>query len=366
MDKIISFQVIKSEVLGVLTYRGSGLLSDIARISKADVFDQKNNPKGTQRDLNIRHARAAHAYVQGADLAFWPEVVLCCREPKVIEFEPIDEKLGFGHLHINLNEAEKIQNKGKIAISRLDGNHRLHFAAGTDDYEPINRPSSFCLLMGLDPDDEIGLFRDINNNQRRMNTSHLDTIVTRLTPEERLKMENPALYIAKTLGEDPESPFHGRVYEGGKKSAGLHIPLRTLHTGITYLIQKSVKIEQLKDIDAEYLFIRNYWLAVKEWVPGAWEEPSKYLLLRGAGLWGACFLGGVVIDKCLDAGKFSIDEMLEILKSGQEWDWGRDGDFKGYSGRGGADEISNKISREFSTDSGVSIKKLAEKIKSTR
>lgn len=364
MTNLLTFTAMQGEVLGILTYRGLGDLSEIALISEADVFDQKKNPTGTQRDLNIRHARGAHEYVRDNDLAFWPEVVLCCRDSSVLDFELIDEDLSVGTLTVDFDKVRLIQEKGEIAISRLDGNHRLHFADGQEKgYDAIHRSASFCLLMGLGLDDEIRLFRDINNNQRRMNTSHLDTIVTRLTPEERLIRENPALHIAKKLGDDPDSPLHGRVFEGGRKSSGLHIPLRTLHTGITYLRQRSSKIDQLNDIEAEYLFIRNYWNALKKWVPGAWEEPKKYLLLRGAGLWGACMLGGIIIDRCLEKGKYTIQDMLGILNSGLLWDWSRNGDFRGLSGRGGAVEIANRISAEFSSESGVSIRRLAEKIK---
>ena len=227
----------------------------------------------------------------------------------------------------------------------------------------MDRTASFCILLGLSREQEIGLFRDINNNQRRMSTSHLDTIVTRLTPEDRLKVENPALYIAKRLGEDDDSAFAGMVYEGGRKSADFRVPLRTLHSGIRYLRQRSTKIDRLRDIEAEYLLVRNYWQAVREWVPAAWEQPKKYLLLRGAGLWGACFLGGMVIDLCLEKGKYTVSDMLQTLESGTSWDWSRQGDFRGYSGRGGALEIATKVSAEFATESGVSIKRLAEKIK---
>lgn len=178
-------------------------------------------------------------------------------------------------------------------------------------------------------------------------------------------IEEPEHYIAEKLGNDSRSPFYDRVWKGGKRSSQLHIPLRTLKLGITYLRQRSTKINQLHDIEAEYLMIRNYWEAVRKWVPGAWEEPKKYLLLRGAGLWGACMLGGYVIDRCIEQGKHSVEDMLEILQSGKTWDWGRDGDFKGYSGRGGASEISRLVASDLPTESGVSIKRLVERIKSS-
>ena len=364
MNGEVRFPAMRGEVLGIATYRGLGRLSDVARISQPDIFDQKGNPRGTQRDLNVAHARAAHAYVLEHKLAFWPEVVLCCRVPEVLEFEELDGETDSGVLRINLDRVNELRSQARIAISRLDGNHRLHFADGSvEGYDAVERSASFCILMGLSREEEIGLFSDINNNQRRMNTSHLDSIVVRLTPEDRLKVENPALYIAERLGNDAESPLAGLVYAGGRRSADFQVPKRTLQTGIRYLRQRSTKIHQLDDIEAEYLFVRNFWQALRKWVPAAWEQPRKYLLLRGAGLWGACFLGGMVIDRCLEKGQYTVSDILQTLQSGASWDWSTQGDFKGYSGRGGALEIGTKIYAEFATESGVSIRKLAEKIR---
>ena len=79
------------------------------------------------------------------------------------------------------------------------------------------------------------------------------------------------------------------------------------------------------------------------------ESPIVYLMLRGAGLWAICFLGAQVIGHALLQDKYQMDSLLEILKSGREWDWdwNNKGDFVGYSGRGGALEISIKISRHL-------------------
>lgn len=103
MSEVLSFPAMTGEVLGITTYRGLGKLSDIARMSQADVFDQQTNPQGTQRDLNVSHARQAHAYVLENKLAFWPEVVLCCRLAEVLEFEPTDAQMAAGALLVYLD-----------------------------------------------------------------------------------------------------------------------------------------------------------------------------------------------------------------------------------------------------------------------
>lgn len=77
---ILGLPVVRAKVLGVNVYRGFANLADLADISKADIYDQEKNPKGTQRDLSLKHARDAHEYVKNTDLGFWPEVFLCARK----------------------------------------------------------------------------------------------------------------------------------------------------------------------------------------------------------------------------------------------------------------------------------------------
>jgi DGQHR domain-containing protein len=362
MRSVLKIPVIRGQVLGVTVLRGYAKLKDLARMSKPDIYDQKTNPTGTQRDLSPKHAREAYEYVKTHELGFWPEVFLCARDKKVMKYTPSRKGSDIGMLVIDMDRATDPAN---IAISRVDGNHRLHYADGSyAGFSPIEKNVSFCIAYNLTLEEEIVLFRDINANQKAMNTSHLDNIEARLTPEDRLKREEPDLYIARSLGHDPASPLYDCVYEGGKKMAGSIIPLRTLRTGITYMLSRPTKLTALRDADAQYKVIRNYFQAIKKWQPQAWTEPNKYLLLRGAGLWGICFIGAEVIDRVLARGKFRTDEMYRILKSGKDWDWSNAGDFQGYSGRGGALKISNNVTAEFQDESGVSVKALFGKIMS--
>jgi DGQHR domain-containing protein len=329
-------------------------------VSQADVFDQKTNPTGTQRDLSPKHAKDAYIYVKERDFAFWPEVFLCARNPKVISFEHDNNSIRCGTLTI---EVEAICSDSNIAISRVDGNHRLHYAGGQlPGFPAITKEVSFCLAFNLTLEQEIRLFRDINDNQRRMNTSHLDNIESRLTPEEIRKRSDPPLYIAKRLGEDKESPLFDKIYEGGKKPGYFAVPLRALKTGIQYMLSQPSKLTELPSTDVQYKVIRNYFTSIRDWQLEAWKEPTQYLILRGAGLWAVCFIGASVIDKTLSMGKFSPQDMLKVLNSGPKWDWSISGPFAGYSGRGGAVRIRDLVVKEFADQSGISIKALADKI----
>jgi DGQHR domain-containing protein len=354
----LSISVVRSTILGVDVIRGYARLCDLARLSRADIYDATTNPKGTQRDLSPKHAREAYFYASSEKFAFWPELVLNLRDASILTFRP---RTGiFGTAEIDLAKAETSK---KIYVSRVDGNHRLHFADGrSEGYPAIEREVSFCLTVALDRDEEIALFRDINNNQRRMNTSHLDNITLRLSSERQIKQQEPHLYIAQRLASDEDSPLAALIFTGGKKDVTKTIPLRNVKTGIDYMFSRPSRLTAAGDMDAQVQLIKNYFSAVRQWQPDAWDSPKDYLLLRGAGFWAICFLGAEVIDRALADSKYKVKDMLAILQSGQEWNWHRDGDFKGYSGRAGAVEMRDRIAAELEDGSGVSLKNLMSKI----
>jgi DGQHR domain-containing protein len=355
---------VRGRVLGVNVYRGFAKLCELAELSKADIYDQTRNPTGTQRDLSPAHARDAHDYVKNRELGFWPEVFLCARIKTAITFTPFSQEVpDVGFLEFDLKQIRKAK---ATAVSRVDGNHRLYYADGkSDGYSKVEKTASFCLAYDLSREDEIQLFKDINKNQKPMNTSHLDGIEVRLNSEEQLKRRQPELYIAQKLGVDTQSPFSGRIYQGGKKPSGVDIPLRGIKTGIEYMLTRSTQLPRLDDAEAQYRVIRNYFSAFKQWQPKSWSEPKEYITLRGAGLWAVCFIGAHVIDRALLQGKFDADEMLKILKSGgRNWDWSKNGDFKGLGGRAGALEISKKVTAKLQDEEQMSTKQLFEKIMS--
>jgi DGQHR domain-containing protein len=358
---VLRYPAVRAKVFGVNVYRGFANLADLADISKADIYDQQRNPKGTQRDLNTAHARDAYEYIKTRDLGFWPEVFLCARKKDVLTFHPASPEVpDLGILEIDVRAAKE---GAGMAISRIDGNHRLHYGDGKQSgYSRIEKLVSFCLAYDLTREEEILLFKDINVNQKRMNTSHLDGIEVRLTPEEKLKHRNPDLYIAQRLSHDSASPFHGRVFEGGKKPVGVDIPLRGLKTGIEYMLTRSTQLPRLEDAGAQYRVIRNYFDAVKKWQPKAWESPKEYMMLRGSGLWAICFIGAQVIDRTLLQDEFKATEMLTILRSGKDWDWSKKGDFIGLGGRAGALEISIRVTSKLQDERRMSTKQLFDKI----
>ncbi len=355
---MLSIDVIESTVLGVQVVRGFARLCDLATISRADIYDAQKNPTGTQRDLSPKHARDAYLYVRQEDLAYWPEIFLSARDTTVWNF--VSQGDGRGILTIDMR---KITETSDICISRVDGNHRLHYAGGNfDGYPPLTNVVSFCLAINLSLESEIKLFRDINNNQRRMNTSHLDNIKIRLTNRSELATRDPKLYIAKRLAEDEDSVLKGLVYTGGASDVAKVVPLRTLKSGLEYMFSRPTRLTAIDDIDIQIKVIKNFFTAMKRWEPSSWASPRQHVMLRGAAFWGVCFLGAEIADRALARGKYKAEDMLAILRSGRNWNWSNGGDFSGLSGRGGAVRIRDMIVAELAEEETVSLKSLMKQI----
>lgn len=358
-----AFPVLLGTVLGHQAYRGFGALADISRISRADIFDQDQNRQGTQRNLSLTHARRAHQYVQGTSKAFYPEMILNIRDKSYIKFQALSEQSGtkFGLLKLvkDPNTTEK------IVISRLDGNHRLWFADGHQNgFDPITRQVSFCILALADLDTELELFRDINDNQMGMNTSHLQNITARLLGDKALKVQKPALYIVQKLLKEKSSPLKGLVHEGGKaqnKATLTGLTIANLTSSVSDMLARSAKLPQFPDADAQYKVIENYWTAVKRWVPKAWTNPKEYLIFKGVGLYAISYVGIEIIDRALLKGKFTSNDMYHYLKQ-MPSEALLSGQTLPYAGRGGGRKMANDLITNLGEDGEMSLTALQKVI----
>jgi DGQHR domain-containing protein len=253
----------------------------------------------------------------------------------------------------------------KIVVSRLDGNHRLWFADGHEkSMDPISRPVSFCLLAIEDLDKELALFRDINDNQMGMNTSHLQNIQARLLGVQLLKVQNPALYIVQKLMKDKGSPLYKRVHEGGRVQKGATLSgltISNLTSAVGDMLSRSTKLAKFADADAQYNIIKNYWIALKSWLPGAWDSPRDYAIFKGVGLYAISYVGIEVIDRALMKGKFTSEAMLVYLKQ-MPSEQLASGGTAAYAGRGGGKKLANDLIANLEEDGQVSLVKLQKLI----
>src|SRR4029077_13148448 len=126
-------------------------------------------------------------------------------------------------------------------------------------------------------------------------------------------------------------------------------------------LTRSAKLGQFPDADAQYNVIKNYWNALKGWLPKAWNRPQDYAIFSGVGLYAISYIGIEVIDRSLMKGKFSSDDMLEYLKQLPS-DSLASGGTAAYSGRGGGRKLANDLIANLEEEGEVSLSKLQKLI----
>lgn len=375
--------------LNLLVLRGFAHLDKLACVSAPDVYDMQGNPTGTQRPLDMSHARACRDYAIGADAVpaeqdprFFPEILLNARDLSVIELYNVedpselyeidsfidDEEVPslFVGVRVLLSGMEFPPPKLSPQISRVDGNHRL---AGVDESlaqsasESSNGESDYpqvpySLLIGLDPKQEAKLFRDINGEHKGMDVTHLDQIVLRTTDPEVLKADPKKLplWIADQLAQ-PGRAFEDMVFRGGAKE-GLKqsgeqrpVKLNSLKTTIGQQLKAAQKVNtHLTNPDALLEVLDNYWKAVRAVFPDAWHNRRDFILLQAIGLGAFAKFGGSILTTAFEAERVEQRDFEDYLRPVKEKVSLARTEYPGIAGAGGADEVLKRLLRASEPD----------------
>ena len=370
----LDFLAVRSTNLDTQCYRGTAPLAELAIVSKADVFDQDKNKEGLQRDLSPGHASSAYEYVSRDAIKekprAFPEVVLNVRDQSVLRVEEVEGDKGSVRL---IFDVDAIRRANAVKVSRVDGNHRLYYAAGDERHKPVYLPAPFQIHIGLNKDQETGLFVDMNANQKGLNTSHLSWLVNRLTEEEVEMKSHPERWIAIRLAQDGLSPWHGIIHMGGAKAGAREqeltrlVNLKSLEGGVKRTLTKSAYIHDLTDIKAQYVLIRLFWQAVKEVFDQEWASPKEFLVLRNLGVVSLSTLAGTIIDRCVARQAIEVADMARYLRQCKgTWNWSADatGDrsVSGMSGNRAALIIAGRMAEDLSEDDGVNFGELTRQL----
>lgn len=339
--------------LNLLVFRGSAPLDVLAAISAADTYDYYENPLGTQRALKPKHAKDCYEYAIGSldvdstsDPRFFPEVLLNVRDVAVLEMtdpESPGELLEIdstadgqeyeGRLlraRVALDRLQVPKPKYQPQISRVDGNHRLFQTDRVLDdlrlgnVEEGEFPSvPFSLLVGVNPESEAVLFRDVNGRPEKMDTTHLENLEGRIIPEETLKKVDLPRWVSRKLVEEGRA-FHRMVFmggstEGAKREGGGKMPpikLNSLKGFIKTQLDKAPTVmATLKDDDPDTILqlVDNYWKAVAEVFPEAWSDRNRYILLQAIGMNAFAQLGGKFMEEALAVQQGKVEHFVAKL-----------------------------------------------------
>ena len=393
-DKIVIRNCVIGHNLNLVVIRGFAKMDVLAAISAADVYDQVDNPLGTQRDLAPSHSQQVLEYAlesldsdSGTHPRAFPEITLNVRDVSLLDIvepatgEELDPQaltdLGEGQIADLKIETSRIvlQNEKDSrdpAISRVDGNHRLSkvrdaLENGEEDFPTV----PFAMFIDLSTDQERALFKDINGNQMKMQTAHLAQIEHRLQKDQLiLDDKKRSLYIAMQLTE-PGSAFAGMVFHGGsktgvKRDTGSVPPIRL--NALQGAIQQSLSLMRPLEMQLVYagdaeanqvseegvlmltILLDRFWTAVSNAYPEAWQDRKGFVLLQAIGLNAFSRLAAEVISRAADDGKTEQADFNLVLEHiAKKVPLDRDL-YPGLAGLAGARVLADKLAAALDQD----------------
>lgn len=300
MDEV-KLQVVEGKAGSYPVLMGSGPLSTLDGISFVDQFIMETED-GVQRPLDKRHAKDFRKYIEQAlkgGRVTAPPLILSLRE------------------ELNLQDGQLIVPNKKEALARLDAQHRM---ALTGD---LDVPMPFVIYYDLSPKEEIEIFTTINDNQKGLQKSLVDShrLALAKAPQDQI----PHIAIAAQLNKDANSPWFEAVNTGGVSAKGTpgskrKITLRTFQEANRVLT--SGPRCQNAEYDKKYEVVRNFWQAVANTFVDAWTNSRKHLLVKGVGIAALADLGKYIIEECLSKEDVSVIAMSKYLEKLGGFDWG--------------------------------------------
>lgn len=235
-------------------------------------------------------------------------------------------------------------------MAQVDGQHRLGFLQDS----PIEFP--FMTFLGLTVEEEMEIFRTINGKAKGLSSSLLDFTEARSIGED-LPLVKPELYIALRLQEDSTSPWYKRLDLGGDRTVGMKriASLRTMQVAVKRMLKEACWTDSAS-VDEVVQIVINFWRAVAFVLPEAWQNPRKYMLVKGIGVYALMSFAGKLVKEANTSVvspdfNFFVSKLSDFMR---DIDWSNNGPLQGYGGGAGADkalemmlQVRSKIFRRF-------------------
>lgn len=299
-------------------FLGFGDASTLYDLSFADILNDDTG-QGYQRPYNKKHSLDFKEYISQDGTSTIP---LTFNLRKNMSDSWRIEKPANGQVVLLLDRKTK-------SLAQVDCQHRL------GELKDSEIPLAFMAFIGLDLRDEMAMFTVINGKAKGLSSSLTDYHESNLLND--LAVEAPHLYIARKLNEDIRSPWHRHIRYGGETTSGLK--RRTSFR----MMQKSVR-QFLKDVNGQftggiedkYELVVEYWSAIKEVFPEAWNDHRHHLITKGVGLYSLMQLLPQII-KARPNSSYGTDFFIKQLRPLKNAvDWGSHGTFANAGGHKGA------------------------------
>lgn len=235
------------------------------KIANKNLSVYKDEINGIQRERDKNKVNEIRKYLKEDTLASFPNTIIVAIRDDLNVEEPL----------FKFDEDENLSIAYEPDIANIiDGQHRL---AGFDEHDDVFE-LPVAVFINLPLGEQAKLFAKINSTQTKVN---LDIVYENFFKSDQRSREKTSFFIVKTLNEKPTSPWFGKIKtlsdRGGDLAQGSmakFIDKRLLDkNGPLHKLYLDQKDQEVFDI----LF--NYFSAIKEVFPIAWENVSDNFIL---------------------------------------------------------------------------------------
>ena len=339
---------------GKTMYVGKISARDLASRAKVDVW-KANNQEGYQRLPEPTRAKAFMRFI--ASEISPPAVLANIREKDSKKVKVKDDWLDI---------------PDGVTLWLVDGQHRC---AGTDmlmqttdkDYD-IEFP--IVIMLGDSVYEEAKQFVLINMSQKKVRTDLGERFLQRAVKQEgRINIQNKimlrgiewvpaAIEVADYLIKNNHSVWHNKIKLPNEPKGKTVVNQKSFTDSLKPVINPDGQLAG-KPIPTISAVVNQYWDAIKETCPKAFEEPENYVLQKTTGV----FVLHAILERLLrkmgkdEPDKDDFAKMLEKMPSMKSHEkWLKDGEFGNMMGQKGFAIIKAQLLEELE-DASQKIKK---------
>ncbi|MCH8186349.1 MAG: DGQHR domain-containing protein [Chloroflexi bacterium] len=315
--------------------------------------------QGYQRAPVERHYRQIGRFLAREGEPLMPTAaLLAARESELglLPFEEIPDSGGLGHItipdgrYLCIVDYQHRWRGLRYAIEDLKAEHLQEFIV------PV------VILADAPIFEEIRQFYLVNNKQKRIDTDLALTLMQAMATESDLEelynLAGPgnrfrirATRLVAAIAGMPNTPWTGRIAAPNVRVPSQVASLKSFVDSLRPLVSARSPVRDLDDPSLVAVIV-NYWMGIKQVMPGPFASPEQYSIQKSPGLFVMHRVAAAhVFPLCISNLDFAPDSVAGILRKSQTYMadsfWQTGGPVAAYSSPAGHRELASQIVEEI-------------------
>jgi DGQHR domain-containing protein len=283
-----------------------------------------DNPEGYQRPLLPTRLKQVLRYLTKEEGVFDTTVVLNIRQE---DLKGKDFTFTITQALFEGADLGSVDLPDDVPFWLEDGQHRvegIEYSIQNDGQKWLtDYPLPVTLTIGNDRYAEMrgfylkntrqhGVPVDVTERHLLQMESRLGTIGILEIEGDKKLTQTKAVKVVDLLRTTPGQPWYQTIVFPGEQRTSSHIARQ--HTIVSSLLE-ALRDQFIRQLPEDQLakLVANYWNALKELLPEAFQEPPKYSIQKTAGLYSLHMMLPDVVELCREARDFSKDNMKQLL-----------------------------------------------------